>query len=112
MKIVQINPPDRVIVRSWGDEPVLLFAYRADLAGHTVFVGGPEAARPIGLPSEHVFVFNDETLRALLDAYLGQNKVLLQHLYASCNRYRNHVDSSHDQERLAHPDRAAEGDRQ
>lgn len=48
-----------VIVRGWGDEPVKLALHRLDSKRHRAYVGSMTAQRPIGLPVDQVFVFDD-----------------------------------------------------
>jgi hypothetical protein len=112
MEIIQINPPEPVIVRAFGDEPVALFAYRIDNKAHIVYVGSQTAIRPIGLPIDQVYGFDGQTFAAMGEAYSRGNKRKLAELYGCCNRYRNMPYSPHDQERLTDSRCAAEGDGQ
>lgn len=103
------RPRPRVIVRAWGDEPVALVVYHVDSKDNIVLVGSEDCKRPIGLPGDQVFVFEEQTFNRLRTAYeIGQSDELLN-IYASCIRYQNNVDSPHGQERLSHPACAAKG---
>lgn len=90
------RPNDRVIVRAWGNEPVALLVYRADSKDSVVFVGAEGCRRPIGLPWDQVFAFEDETFKRLRTVYEREESEELLNIYSTCIRYLNNVDSLHD----------------
>lgn len=113
------NERPRVIVRAWGDEPVARVLYRLENNGNTAFIGSEQCNRPIGIPAEQVFPYDAERFAALKAAYGEGDSAELLMIYASLEENKrldilipDARQSLHDQERLAHPDRAAEGDSQ
>lgn len=110
---LSISPPKRVIVQSMGGEPADLFLHAIDSKGDFAYVGILDARRPLGVPSDQVFVFSDESMRRLSEAYASGNPSLVENIYAdvecSCIKYQISVDSPHDQERLTHSRGASEG---
>lgn len=89
-----------VLVRAWGDEPVKLYLHRIE--NNIVFVGSPEAKRPIGLPVNQVFPYKESAF-ALLSTVFQQDKSKLSEEWAnadledfSCNKYQDNIDSQHD----------------
>jgi hypothetical protein len=106
---MQINNRSRrkikVIVRSWGDEPVVLFLHRID--NTSVYVGAEDSNRAIGLPSSQVFSFDGAAFKALINAFAEGKKDKMASLYddlaikeSICNRYQNMLDSLHDKENV------------
>ena len=88
----------KVIVRAWGDEPVMLLAHGIEADKQRVFVGIPESKQPISLPWSHVFDFDPEVYSRLSAAYSHGNRDELARVYENlrmddryCNRYRNNV---------------------
>jgi hypothetical protein len=64
------NRPNRklkVIVRSWGDEPVVLFLYSTD--NTRLIVERRKARYTIGLPVEQVLPFRESVFRSLSNAW-------------------------------------------
>jgi hypothetical protein len=96
------QPP--VIVRSFGDEPVALVAHRLDPAKNRVFVGIPEALRPISLPMADVFDYDPDAFTRLSEAFAEGNQSLLREIYRelsgkkACNRYQDMLDWVHEKE--------------
>jgi hypothetical protein len=106
-----------VIVRGWGDEPVRLVLYI--IGKNTCYVGSETSKRPIGIPSNQVFAFNEELFSLLQSAYDSHRWTELSTLYErarlddfSCNKYRNNVLSSHDQEDIPDTECATVSDSQ
>jgi hypothetical protein len=101
-KITNDLPP--VIVRSYADEPVALVAHRIDNAKNRVFVGIPEAKRPISLPITDVFDYDSETFTRLVRAFAEGNQSQLREIYRSlrdkrpCNRYQDMLPLQHEKE--------------
>ena len=112
---VEISPESRVIVRGWGGEPVDLVVHRTENKGKTVIVGRNGGTRTVGLPSGDVFRFDAPIFAKLRAAFDAGRTTELQAIYAdleknkSCNLILDAIDSSHDQERLAHPERTSQG---
>jgi hypothetical protein len=107
----------QVIVRSWGDQPVILFLYRVE--NNRCFVGSENTRRPIGLPEDQVFVFDKTRFAQLSTAYRSGNKAKLRAVYDlfgvddfACNRYQDKLESSHDKENIADSERIAGGNTQ
>ncbi len=102
MKNNQRDELENVIVRAWGDEPVKLRLHHLDSKRHVAFVGRDGALRPIGLPVDEVFVFEESTFSQLRNAYKSGNVTELQGLYASIatSIKMTYIDQ-HDQEHLA-----------
>lgn len=101
MIIQKISSCPRVIVRSWGDEPVELRLY--SIGNKTCYVGQSSPKRTIGLPSSEVFAFDESLFSSLKDAYMDGNRDTLSTLYArisvddfACNRYQDMSSSLHD----------------
>jgi hypothetical protein len=102
------NRPNRklkVIVRSWGDEPVVLFLYSADTT--RLIVGRRKARYTIGLPAEQVFPFHKSVFHNLADAWAAGDRDKLASLYAeiivnnnACNRYQDALNSVHDKKHI------------
>ena len=91
-----------VIVRAWGDEPVKLTLHR--IANNRCYVGREASKQSLCLPMEQVFMFDEALFGRLKSAFSQKDVQLLHSLYAaavedfSCNKYRDNVSSSHDQE--------------
>ena len=88
-----------VIVRSWGDEPVVLVAHGLESKGKWVLVGKATAKRPIGLPASDVFDYDEQQFALLAAAYSIGDKEELSRLYdemrgqnksseGACNKYQ------------------------
>lgn len=106
-----------VIVRAWGDEPVLTNLHRIDKT--MCYVGNLTVKHPVGVLSKDVFVFDPSLFSTLLTAYKTGDFSNLRGIYDSipvddfaCNRYHNNVDFSHDQESITDPECTAVSDRQ
>src|SRR5881394_2941982 len=103
----EINRPQlpKVIVRSFGGEPVTLFAHRFDANKKRVLVGQAYAKRPISLPLEDVFPFEAGRFAELSEAFKRGDRKRLTDLYktlgrnnSSCSRYQIMLDSQHEEE--------------
>lgn len=99
------TPHPKVIVRAWGDEPVVLVAHGLDQGTKRVFVGQPEAKRPISLPTSDVFDYSPGRFNELSAAFRARDKNKLRRLYKnlhdvekSCNRYQIMLSSQHENE--------------
>ena len=102
-------PPTRVIVRAWGDEPVVLFLHRLDNKGDIAFVGQEvPTRRPIGIPITQVFVFDEETAVRLLSAYKTGKMADLSSIYSGCVKYQDSVGYLHDPEHVTGVERTSE----
>jgi hypothetical protein len=108
--------PERpaVIVKGWGDEPGKLLLYRIE--NNRCFVASAKADRPIGLPCDQVFAFNEDKFNEASTAFQQGNMRKLGEIWAkmtmddfACDKYKNSVPCSHDQEHLANPESAPSG---
>jgi len=97
------RPP--VIARAWGDEPVKLLLYKIE--NNRCFVGSENTERPIGLPVNEVFCFDEDRFSSLCTAFQQGDKRKLGELWANipvddfaCNKYHDVLRSSHDQENI------------
>jgi hypothetical protein len=111
------NNRPSVIVQGWGNEPVKLFLH--SIENDICYVGNGSTKRPVGLPSNQVFVFSEGLFSRLREEYDFHNWTVLSTLYETisvddfaCNKYRNKVLSSHDQEGIADTECIAVSDRQ
>jgi hypothetical protein len=107
----------QVIVRAWGDEPVVCNLYTIE--NNRCYVGSSAARRPIGLPFDQVYAFNSTLFHSLTQAYEEGDLAKLRSLYESiqvddfaCNRYQNNLECVHDQEHLADSEGNAGSDSQ
>lgn len=95
----------RVIVRSWGDEPVALFLQRIE--NDRVYVHGDKSSTAIGIPTSQVFRFNRGDFADLVSAYKAGDMDRLSSIYfklsvnSSCNRYQDILESPHDKEHIS-----------
>ena len=103
-----------VIVRAWGDEPVKLFLHRIE--NNRCYVGSIESRRPIGLPVDQVFVFNEDVFSDLIhrfaQACTGKKGEIWANMAVddfSCNKYQKTVGYSHDQENISSSECVAGG---
>jgi hypothetical protein len=94
----------RVIVRSFGDEPVVLYAHGLQVDKKRVLVGKANAKRPISLPFTDVFDFDDGHFRELSEAFRARDRVRLGELYKSlgqskgpCIRYQDALIYAHEE---------------
>jgi hypothetical protein len=94
----------KVVVRAWGDEPVVLFLQAIDRTH--AYVGQEGSGKVIGLPHNQVFLFNQADFLALKNAYACGNVDKLSSIYSQleinspCNRYQDNVESGHDKENV------------
>lgn len=80
----------QVIVRAWGDEPVALRLYSIDTTRDRALVGKDGTPRPISLPMDHVFKFDEGVFTRLRDEFQSGRTEALEKLYAdTCIKYRN-----------------------
>jgi hypothetical protein len=97
-----------VIVRSWGNEPVILVAHALDSKRDRVFVGQIDAKRPISLPTDDVFDYDEQRFAGLLTAHSAGNEPELLRLYEdlrrqnksseeTCNKYQYMLKSQNDE---------------
>jgi hypothetical protein len=107
----------RVIVRSWGDQPVSLYLYYIE--NNRVFVGSENCKQTIGLPCDQVFAFDEDRFSRLCTAFTQGDMSKLGELYANipvddfaCNKYQDNLDSQHDQENVTYSERTASGGEQ
>jgi hypothetical protein len=92
-----------VIVRAWGDEPVVLHLHRIE--NNRCYVGSEDTDKPIGLRHKDVFAFDSTMFSTLSTAYTQGDMEVLRQIWAgisvddfACNRYQDNVVFSHDQE--------------
>lgn len=109
----QFRPPVKVIVRGWHDEPVEMLLHGIDYRGKTAQVGGLNGRQTIGLPVGDCFRHSPEVLEELMVAHNCNDRATLRKLYET---WRNKhielvepvaIDSTHDQEHVAHLERPA-----
>ena len=88
------NNRPNVIVRAWGDEPVVLQLYR--IANKRCYVGGSRSACAIGLPFDQVFAFDSHKFSTMRTCFEQGKMAELKGLYDSlsvddfaCNRYQD-----------------------
>ncbi len=91
-----VQPRPRVIVRSWGDEPVALLLYAIDIQANRVMVGSDTSKRPIGLPSADVSLYDDDVFDRMKLAFFSGDMSALEIIYAEqimrgnvCNIYQD-----------------------
>jgi hypothetical protein len=113
----QQNKWRKVIVRAWGEEPVMLFLHRIE--NNRCYVGTAQAMKPIGLPINQVFAFDSHKFSTMREAYENREYSRLAALYESftlddyaCNKYQDNVRSLHDQENVTDSERIASGNNQ
>jgi hypothetical protein len=100
----------RVIVRAWGDEPVVLSLQCID--NTHAYVGREDSCKVIGLPLNQVFVFNQDDFLALKGAYDSGNGDKLALIYSQleinspCNRYQDKLESLHEKAQVRSPQSA------
>ena len=106
---------NQVIVRAWGDEPVLLILYRIE--NNRVFVGLENCSAPIGLPLEQVYRYSLDKFIALKSAFACQDRRNIGEEWAklavddfSCNKYKDNIKFSHDQEHITDSQGTASSD--
>lgn len=92
-----------VIVRAWGDEPVMLFLHRIE--NNRCYVGNKNSLRPIGIPLSQVFRYTADCLSTLSHCYAQGDVRKLGELWENmsvddftCNKYQDVIESPHDQE--------------
>lgn len=94
----------KVIVRAWGDEPVVLFMH--SIYNTTAYVGKEHSKTVIGLPREQVFLFNEATFVLMRSEFDCGNVDNLSSIYSDleinspCNRYQDSLESQHDKENI------------
>jgi len=108
-----LKPP--VLVRAWGDQPVMLFLYRIE--NNRSSVASVDSQRPIGLPHEQVFEYDQDKFQALSTAYQQKDWRRLGELLANmavddfaCNKYQISLECSHDQEHVTDSKRPSDSD--
>lgn len=70
----------KVIVRSWGDEPVVLFVHDVDKS--TCYVGQEHSERAIGLPLTQVYPFDATSFEELRGAFSAGDANKLESVYS------------------------------
>jgi len=86
MSTIKSSNLPRVIVRSFGDEPVALTAFRLDQRKRRVFVGKNATRRPISLPTTDVFDYDETWFGKLQNAHSEGNPERLKEIYAEIKR--------------------------
>lgn len=84
MEAIAENRP-RLIVRPWGNEPVAMFLHDIDNKRVYVFRQSPNVF--IGLPFEHVFVFDEAKFSTAREAFIGSDKHKLASSYLEMENY-------------------------
>ena len=100
----QVSKKVQVIVQSWGDEPVVLWATTYNRNTNIIQAFGRNEQRPINLPLDIVFVYSDDLFQVLIQAYETGNKDKLLNLYKeenmdkkSCTKYQYMLSSLHEE---------------
>src|ERR1700686_819230 len=94
----------KVIVRSWGDEPVAIFMHRIE--NNRAYVGKEHSNTVIGLPLEQVFLFDMHRFSTLRAAFESGDRNNLESMYSQLavnspfNRYQDVLESVHDKENI------------
>ena len=89
----------KVIVRSWGNEPVPLYLHR--ITNNRAYVGQEGSDMAIGLPISDVFSFDAAAFESLAIAYRSGDNNKLSSMYSElgvnspCNRYQDNLKSPH-----------------
>jgi hypothetical protein len=110
------NNKSKVIVRAWGDEPVVLFLYATD--NKRFIVSNERGNHIIGIPAEQVFAFDEDIFSQLSQAYNGGDWNKLASIYETlskentCNRYQITLNSQHDKEHFTNSCSVASGRKQ
>lgn len=109
----KVNKVMPVIVRAWGNEPVLLMLYAIE--NNRCYVGGENSRRPIGLPVDQVFAFDSHRFSTLREAWELGNVAKTGSIFDdftvddfACNRYRDNIKCLHDQEDITDSGRFTE----
>ena len=103
----------KVIVRAWGDEPVVLFLHTID--NTSAYVGQENSGPVIGLPLGQVFLFDEIAFATLKDAFDSGDTNKLVSTYSElsvnspCNRYQDVLESQHDKEHITDSRSSASG---
>jgi len=99
----QVSKKISVIVRSWGDEPVILTAIDINQKTQLVQLFGRNINRPIHLPMEIVFDYEEIFFNKLKKAFDKGKTTELALLYEerkmdtnSCNKYKDMFCSLHE----------------
>ena|SRR6267378_4460676 len=106
----------KVIVRAWGDEPVVLFLHRIE--NNRAYVGQEHSNTVIGLPPEQVFWFDMHSFSTLSALFESGDRNNLESMYSKlavnspCNRYQDVLESVHDKENITDSRRAASSSEQ
>ena len=95
-----------VIVRSFGDEPVALYAHGLQVDKKRVLVGKVDAERPISLPFTDVFDFDAGYFRELSEAFRAGDRSRLTELYKSLGQVNNPCSKYQDILLLGHEEKA------
>jgi len=101
---VKNRPQERpkVIVRAWVGEPMALFLYIIE--NNMGYVGMENTKTAIGLPLEHVFMYDGRVFDDPRTAFDSGNTQKVLSIYSSllvnshCNRYRDILKSPHGKE--------------
>jgi len=106
-----------VIVRAWGDEPVKLFLHRIE--NNRCYVGQRESRRPIGLPFDEVFAYDEDRFVTLSTSFQHGDLRNVSEIYANisvddfaCNKYQDVLRSRHDQKNITDTGLVESGDAQ
>lgn len=78
----------KVIVRAWGNEPVVLAAHGRFDDGKWVRVGKQDTKRPIGFPIVDVFEYDERYFNRLTEAFSSGDVNGLAEAYAACTTYQ------------------------
>ena len=109
------NNPYRVIVRSWGDEPVEMLVHTVGNKYATVDRDGSK--KTIGIPLEQIYEFDGAKFSTALRAFKAGKFEELVKVYDnlddfSCNKYQDSLRSQHDKENVTDSESTASGGQQ
>ena len=103
---------NRVVVRAWGDEPVLLHLHY--VANKTCYVGMPNSNRTIGIPCTDAFRYNSVEFSNISTAFAEGRIDEVREMFGrmddfSCNKYQDKVSSLHEEEPITNSGGVASG---
>lgn len=103
----------KVIVRAWGDEPVVMFLHHVE--NNRCYVGKENSDKVIGLPAEQVYLYDGTGFCQLREAFECGDKSRLESTYSQlpvnspCNRYQDTLELSNDKENVTNSASASTG---
>ncbi len=95
----------QVIVRAWGNEPVILRAVRVDLQNDLIQLFKKDPKHSINLPMDDVFLYDECWYRELQLAFIEHKSADLARMFDlknvgknNCNKYQDMIRSLHEEE--------------